>query len=122
MEQLFNQLLRPKLRNFILDLYKDVSYILDEDTYATAEYQDIVRKRFIKSWEILIDGYKVFTANHFQGIYLISYISVQELFTEANYSMFFSLALDTLIRPWEKFVLAMKYSEVSRNNILYLLF
>lgn len=72
MEQLFNQLLRPKLRNFILDLYKDVSYILDEDTYATAEYQDIVRKRFIKSWEILIDGYKVFTANHLQEY--ISYL------------------------------------------------
>ena len=58
-EQLFNQLLRPKLRMFIPDVYKDVSYILDDDTYATAEYNDIVRKRFIRAWEGLVEGYKV---------------------------------------------------------------
>ena len=59
MEQLFNQLLRPKLRTFIPDVYKDVSYVLDEDGYAAAELQDLVRKRFIKAWEGLIEGYKV---------------------------------------------------------------
>jgi hypothetical protein len=58
-EQLFNQLLRPKLRTFLTDVYKDVSYILDDDAYATAEYQDVTRKRFIKAWEGLVDGYKV---------------------------------------------------------------
>ena len=58
-EQLFNQLLRPKLRTFIPDIYKDVSYVLDDDTYAAAELQDTVRKRFVKAWEALIDGYKV---------------------------------------------------------------
>lgn len=58
-EQLFNQLLRPKLRTFIPDIYKDVSYVLDDDGYAAAELQDTVRKRFVKAWEALIDGYKV---------------------------------------------------------------
>ena len=58
-EQLFNQLLRPKLRTFIPDIYKDMTYILDDDTYAAAELQDVVRKRFVKSWESLIEGYKV---------------------------------------------------------------
>ena len=58
-EQLFNQLLRPKLRNFVLDIHRDISYILDEDGYTTADYQDLVRKRFVKTWESLIDGYKV---------------------------------------------------------------
>lgn len=57
-EQLFNQLLRPKLRNFIPEIYKDISYVLDEDAYAAADYQDLARKRFIKTWELLIDGYK----------------------------------------------------------------
>jgi len=57
-EQLFNQLMRPKLRTLIVDVYKDVSYILDDDSYSAAEYQDVVRKRFIKSWESLADGYK----------------------------------------------------------------
>lgn len=51
--------MRSRLRTLIPDVYKDVSYVLDEDGYATAEYQDIVRKRFIKVWEGLTDGYKV---------------------------------------------------------------
>lgn len=58
-DQLFNQLTRPRLRTLIPDVYKDVSYVLDEDGYATAEYQDIVRKRFMKVWDGLTDGYKV---------------------------------------------------------------
>ena len=58
-EQLFNQLLRPKLRMFIPDVYKDVSYVLDDDSYAAAEMNDVVRKRFVKAWEGLVEGYKV---------------------------------------------------------------
>ncbi len=58
-EQLFNQLLRPKLRTLLADVYKDVSFVLDDDAYAAAEYQDVVRKRFIKAWEGLAEGYKV---------------------------------------------------------------
>ncbi|KAI0831802.1 COG4-domain-containing protein [Trametes gibbosa] len=92
-EQLFNQLLRPKLRTFIPDVYKDVSYILDDDAYAAVELQDLVRKRFVKAWEALIDGYK-------------------DTFTESNYRLFFGLALDVLVRPWEKFVTGLKYSEL----------
>ncbi|KAI0693895.1 COG4-domain-containing protein [Cytidiella melzeri] len=92
-EQLFNQLLRPKLRMFIPDVYKDVSYVLDDDSYATAEYNDVVRKRFIKAWEGLVEGYK-------------------DTFTESNYRLFFGLALDVLVRPWEKFVTALKYTEL----------
>lgn len=46
---------------FIPDVYKDVSYVLDDDSYAAAEYNDIVRKRFIKAWEGLVEGYKVST-------------------------------------------------------------
>lgn len=44
---------------FIPDVYKDVSYVLDDDSYAAAEVNDIVRKRFIKAWEALVEGYKV---------------------------------------------------------------
>lgn len=48
------------------DIYRDVSYNLDEDTFAEAEDLDIVRKRFIRAWEQLIDGYRVRTI--FKGI------------------------------------------------------
>lgn len=47
------------MRNFLTDVYKDVSYVLDEDGYNQSEYQDIVRKRFVKAWEGLVEGYKV---------------------------------------------------------------
>ena len=36
----------------------------------------------------------------------------QDIFTESNFRLFFGLALDVLVRPWEKFVMALKYSEV----------
>lgn len=58
-EQMFNQLTRPKLRQIVVDMYKDVSYKLDQDSYAVAEYNDIVRKRFILLWSTLLDGFKV---------------------------------------------------------------
>ena len=51
--------MRPRLRTLIPDVYKDVSYVLDEDTYNSAESQDLVRKRFVKAWEGLAEGYKV---------------------------------------------------------------
>jgi hypothetical protein len=31
-EQLFNQLMRPKLRTLVSDMYKNVSYVLDNDS------------------------------------------------------------------------------------------
>ncbi|KAF9228537.1 COG4-domain-containing protein [Gyrodon lividus] len=92
-EQLFNQLMRPRLRTLIPDIYKDICYVLDEDTYSNAEYQGIVRKRFVKVWEGLVDGYK-------------------DAFTENNYRMLFGLALDVILRPWEKYILTLHYSEL----------
>ena len=87
--------MRPRLRTFISDVYKDVSYVLDEDSYAQAGYNDIVRKRFVKSWETLVDGYK-------------------DTFTENNYRLLFGLALDVLVRPWERFISQLRYSEVGQ--------
>jgi len=92
-EQLFNQLMRPKLRTLIPDVYKDVSYVLDDDAYSAAEYQDVVRKRFIKSWESLVDVYR-------------------ESFADDNYRIFFGLALDVVLRPWEKTVMGLKFTEL----------
>lgn len=33
--------------------------MLDDDGYAEAEEEDLVRKRFVASWAPLVDGYKV---------------------------------------------------------------
>ena len=112
-EQLFNQLLRPKLRTLLADVYKDVSYVLDDDAYAAAEYQDVVRKRFIRAWEGLAEGYKVRCGviETFKNVDLIR-MMLKDTLTENNYRLFFGLALDVLIRPWEKLVLGQKYNEV----------
>lgn len=59
LDTLFNQLTKPRLRSLLDDVYRDVSYQLDDDTFAEAEELDIVRKRFIRAWESLVDGYKV---------------------------------------------------------------
>lgn len=59
LEQLFNQLVRPKLRPLLSEVYKDVSYKLDEDGYNEAEYRDEVRKRFAKGWDGLLSGFQV---------------------------------------------------------------
>lgn len=62
--------MRPKLRNLISDVYKDVLYVLDDDGYSVAEYQDLVRKRFVKAWETLVDGYKVRIRACYISLYL----------------------------------------------------
>lgn len=110
-EQLFNQLMRPKLRNLVQDVYTNMSYALDEDGYAQAEYQDLVRKRFVKAWEGLVEGYKVRVATVLPAAPCLKQYT-QDIFTESNYRLFFGLALDVLLKPWEKFVLGLKYTEV----------
>ncbi|KAF9002038.1 COG4 transport protein-domain-containing protein [Cyathus striatus] len=92
-EQLFNQLIRPKLRNLIPELYKDVTYVLDDDGYITSDHHDLVRRRFVKTWDQLMNGYK-------------------EMFSEGNYHLLLTLVLDAMLRPWEKFVLSLRFTEL----------
>ncbi|WWC58480.1 uncharacterized protein I303_101023 [Kwoniella dejecticola CBS 10117] len=84
LEQLFNQLTKPRLRGLLDDSYKDVSYMLDEDSFAEADELDLVRKRFVRAWESLVEGYKTF----------------------------FSLTVEALVRPWEKMIQGMRFTEL----------
>jgi hypothetical protein len=111
LEELFNQLIRPRLRALIQDVYKDQVYLLDEDGYAAAESNDLIRKRFVKAsallhceccihhlyggqaWEALMSGPK-------------------STFTEGNYRTFFGMAIEMLVKPWEKMLGIMKFTEV----------
>ncbi|OWZ50483.1 hypothetical protein J010_06383 [Cryptococcus neoformans] len=93
LEQLFNQLTRPRLRPILDDAYRDVNYLLDDDTFQEAEEMDLVRKRFVKSWDNLVLGYR-------------------ESFTEHNFQTFFSLAVEVLVRHWEKMILSMRFTEL----------
>lgn len=93
LDQLFNQLVRPRLRTLLSDCYKDVSYTLDEESYAEAEYADTVRKRFIKAWDALMDPYR-------------------EPFTSSNYSAVFTLSVGVLARLWESQIRSMRFTEL----------
>jgi len=36
--------------------------------------------------------------------------------SDGNYRLFIGLILDVLLRPWEKFVMGLKYTEVRPND------
>lgn len=44
---------------------------------------------------------------------------LQDTLTEGNYRLFFSLALDVLLRPWEKFMMGFKFTEVKQNTLSF---
>lgn len=77
----------------LADCYRDVTYVLDEDGYSDAEYQDAVRKRFLKSWDGLVDPYK-------------------DSFTSNNYQSIFTLIIGVLSRLWEIHLKSMKFTEL----------
>ncbi|GAA6019251.1 hypothetical protein JCM11491_001290 [Sporobolomyces phaffii] len=93
LDSLFNQLVRPRLRPLLSDVYHGVAYRLDEDGYADAEYKDDVRKRFGRNWDQLLAGYR-------------------DSLSEANFNLFFSTAVNVLVRPWESMIRGMKFTEL----------
>jgi hypothetical protein len=96
-----------------VDVYKDVTYMLDDESYSAAESHDIVRKRFVRSWETLVDGFKVCVRSRRCAFSIqLNWVHSQDSFTENNYSIFFGLAVDMLVRPWEKFIMGMRFTEV----------
>lgn len=92
-DAIFGALVRPKLRQLVLDVYRDIAYTLGEDAYAEAEYADAVRKRFVRQWDGLTELARTSMA-------------------EASYLGFFSLAVNGLVRPWEAHVRGLRYSEL----------
>ncbi|GMK54850.1 hypothetical protein CspeluHIS016_0114360 [Cutaneotrichosporon spelunceum] len=93
LEQFFVLAIRPRLRPLLDECYRDVTYALGEDAFADAEDQDLVRRRFVRGWENLMDGYR-------------------SSFTDVNYQIFYTITVETLVRPWEKMVMGMAFTEL----------
>lgn len=105
-----------------------MSYTLDEDAYADAEFQDVVRKRFVRGWDALLEGYRVrrrsspslllearaLEADLAAPSSLPAARPSQTAFTDDNYRDFFAMCVDVLVRPWEKLIMGMKVTEVRR--------
>lgn len=43
---------------------------------------------------------------------------IKDVFTDSNYRLFFGLALDVLVRPWERLVVTFRYNEVCIADVL----
>jgi hypothetical protein len=43
----------------------------------------------------------------------------KETLSEGNYRLFIGFALDVLLKPWERFVMGLKYTEVRPPNSSY---
>lgn len=116
LDHLFNQLVRPRLRPLLSEVYRDVGYRLDEDGYADAEYRDEVRKRFVRCWEGLVSGYRVrpffpcFLTFVLRG--KANRLNLQDALTETNFNLFFATVVNVLVRPWESMIRGMKFTEV----------
>lgn len=105
LEQFFGQAIRPRLRPLLDECYRDVTYALGEDAFADAEDQDLVRRRFVRGWETLMDGYRVRSIAGDPS-------SHQSSFTDHNYQIFYTMTVETLVRPWEKMVMGMGFTEL----------
>ncbi|QRV99764.1 COG4 transport domain-containing protein [Ceratobasidium sp. AG-Ba] len=92
-DNLFTQLVKPRLRSLIPEIYRDVTYVLDDAGYSSAEHDDAVRKRFVRGWGEVVGTYK-------------------NTLTEENYRTFFALAVEVIVRPWEKYIMGMKFTEL----------
>ncbi|SPC61777.1 related to conserved oligomeric Golgi complex component 4 [Ustilago sp. UG-2017b] len=92
-EHLFTQLTSPRLRGVLVETYRDVSFVLDDESYSDAESRGLVRRRFVKSWDLLF--------HHFRG-----------QFTDANFNTYVQMALDALLKPWEAMVMGMRFTEL----------
>ncbi|KAG8686257.1 hypothetical protein FRC09_014253 [Ceratobasidium sp. 395] len=92
-DNLFTQLVKPRLRSWIPEIYRDVTYVLDDAGYSSAEHEDTVRKRFVRGWGEVVGTYK-------------------NTLTEENYRTFFALAVEVVVRPWEKYIMGMKFTEL----------
>jgi hypothetical protein len=90
-EQLFNQLVRPRLRTFVPDVYRDAGYALDDA--ADAAQAGALPRRFARALDGVLDGFRAPLAPR-------------------NFRLFFGLLLDVLVRPWEKYVMTLRFNEV----------
>ncbi|PLW24624.1 hypothetical protein PCASD_01410 [Puccinia coronata f. sp. avenae] len=93
LEQLFNQLIRSKIRSILSECYKDVTYVLDEQSYAEAEVQDLFRKRFQKAWESLMDPYR-------------------DSMTGENFKELIGLTVNVIARTWENMIKNQRFNEL----------
>ncbi|KAG1050043.1 hypothetical protein G6F43_007659 [Rhizopus delemar] len=108
-EQLVNQILKPRIRPLYQESYREVKYVLEEDEYNEADIEERFIKRFRQGFGRLIQVYK-------------------RTLTENNFNTLISLLLDVITAQWERIVVqtrfnqygALRFDKDLRSIILYL--
>ncbi|GES75395.1 conserved oligomeric Golgi complex subunit 4-like [Rhizophagus clarus] len=92
LNELFTQMIKPRIRPILQEAYKDIKYVLDEDEYHEQEADDNFAKRFVTGFDNLVKVY-------------------QATFTENNYNQIMIHILESVINLWEKTVFGTKFNQ-----------
>ncbi|CAO3628643.1 unnamed protein product [Mucor fragilis] len=91
-EQLMNQILKPRIRPLFQEAYKEVKYVLEEEEYNEADIEERFVKRFRRGFENLISIYR-------------------RTLTDNNFSALMGLLLEALTSQWERIVFQTRFNQ-----------
>ncbi|KAJ3025059.1 UNVERIFIED_CONTAM: Golgi transport complex subunit 4 [Siphonaria sp. JEL0065] len=86
-ENIFNQMVKPKIRPAIVDVCKDVKYVLSEEEYVDADVQDMFMKRFTREFGKIIALFK-------------------STYSPRNHNQNISYFIETILSEWERHIFA----------------
>ncbi|CAG8626693.1 46549_t:CDS:10 [Gigaspora margarita] len=92
LEQLFTQMVKPRIRPILQEAYKDIKYVLSEDEYHEQEANDGFAKRFVSGFDALIQIY-------------------QSTFSDNNYNQLMMHILESVTNMLEKTVFGTKFNQ-----------
>ncbi|CAG8628414.1 3762_t:CDS:10 [Funneliformis mosseae] len=92
LEQLFTQMVKPRIRPILQEAYKDIKYVLDEDEYHEQDANDNFTKRFVAGFDNLVKIYQI-------------------TFTSNNYNQIMMHILESVTNMWEKTVFGTKFNQ-----------
>ncbi|KAF9973616.1 Golgi transport complex subunit 4 [Actinomortierella ambigua] len=92
-DQLFHQILKPRLRPLLQDSYKGIKYVVTEEEYAEQEASNSFVNRFMSGFEALIEPLK-------------SYL------TEDNFNQIVASAVTSFTKTWEKIIFDTRFNKL----------
>ncbi|KAJ3082538.1 Golgi transport complex subunit 4, partial [Rhizoclosmatium hyalinum] len=86
-ENIFNQMIKPKIRPTMADVCKDVKYVLSDEEYTEADSQDVFFKRFVREFGKIIALFK-------------------STYSPRNHNQNVSYFIDAILAEWERHMFA----------------
>ncbi|KAJ3243509.1 Golgi transport complex subunit 4 [Chytriomyces hyalinus] len=82
-ETIFNQMIKTKIRPTLIDISKDVKYVLSDDEYVEADAQDAFMKRFKRDFGKLVSVFK-------------------STYSPRNLTHTLTYTIETILQEWER--------------------